>query len=310
MSDQNKQVVDTDLLIIGAGPAGLSAAVYGSRAGRSVTVLEAGSYGGQIVNTPDIENYPAIRRISGFDFSTALYEQAKELGANVVFARATGIVDEGETKLVTTSGQEDFRARAVVIATGAKNRQLGIERETDMIGHGVSYCATCDGMFFRGKDVAVNGGGNTAVEDAAYLANICNKVYLIHRRDQFRAPDLSVNRLRELPNVEFVLNSTVESLQGDDMLSGVVVKDKATGQERTLEVSALFVAVGQVPDNDAFASVVELDPKGYVVAGEDCHTRTPGVFVAGDCRTKEVRQVVTATSDGAAAALAACAYIG
>lgn len=309
MSDQGRQVLETDLLVIGAGAAGLTAAIYGCRAGRSVTVLEEGSYGGQILNTPDIENYPAIKHVNGFDFSTTLYEQATELGAKVSMDRATGIVDEGDTKLVTTNGAADFRARAVIIATGAKNRPLGIEREQELVGRGVSYCATCDGMFFRGKDVAVNGGGNTAVEDAAYLANICNKVYLVHRRDQFRVDGPSVEHLRSLPNVEFVLNATVESLQGDDTLSGVVVKDKLSGQERTLDVSALFVAVGQIPDNAAFASVVDLDPKGYVAAGEDCLTRTPGVYVAGDCRTKDVRQLVTATADGAVAATAATAHM-
>lgn len=298
-----------DVVIVGAGTAGLTAAIYVQRANRSALVLEAKSYGGQIINTPDIENYPGIKHVSGFDFSTALYEQATELGAKVTYAEVTGVDDEGSRKVVHTADGTAYEAGAVIIATGARNRPLGIAREQELVGRGVSYCATCDGMFFRGKDVAVNGGGNTAVEDAAYLAGVCNKVYLIHRRDQFRADAADVERLRGMDNVEFVLNATVTAIEGDEFVTGVQVTDKTDGSTRTLPVSALFVAIGQVPDNVAFRGVVDLDEKGYVVAGEDCLTRTPGVFAAGDCRTKGVRQLATAAGDGAVAASAAVAYL-
>ena len=298
-----------DVVIVGAGTAGLTAAIYVQRANRSALVLEAKSYGGQIINTPDIENYPGIKHVSGFDFSTTLYEQATELGAKVTYAEVTGVDDEGSRKVVHTADGTAYEAGAVIIATGARNRPLGIAREQELVGRGVSYCATCDGMFFRGKDVAVNGGGNTAVEAAAYLAGVCNKVYLIHRRDQFRADAADVERLRGMDNVEFVLNATVTAIEGDEFVTGVQVTDKTDGSTRTLPVSALFVAIGQVPDNVAFRGVVDLDEKGYVVAGEDCLTRTPGVFAAGDCRTKGVRQLATAAGDGAVAASAAVAYL-
>lgn len=298
-----------DIVIIGAGTAGLTAAIYARRAGKSVTVLEAATYGGQIVNTPDIENYPGIKHISGFDFATGLYDQATSLGAEVLFEKAVSIGDRDGGKVVRTVLGE-YPCKAVIIATGAKNRPLGLEEEARLVGHGVAYCATCDGMFFKGKDVAVNGGGNTAVEDALYLSGLCRKVYVVHRRDQFRADASDVAKLKAKENVELVLDSTVTDLVGEKSLSAVEVTDKKSGQKREIPVSALFVAIGQVPDNTAFANEVELDEKGYVLAGEDCLTRSPGVFVAGDCRTKTLRQLTTAASDGAIAASAACAFIG
>lgn len=299
----------TDIVIIGAGPAGLTAAIYARRAGKSVLVLEGATYGGQIVNTPDIENYPGIKHISGFDYATALYEQAAGFGAEVVFERALRIGDEDGSKVVETASHR-YPCRAVIIATGAKNRPLGLPGEERLTGHGVSYCATCDGMFFKGKDVAVNGGGNTAVEDALYLAGICAKVYVIHRRDAFRGDAADVAKLRGKDNVEFVLHSTVTALEGERHLEGVEVTDRETGAKRVIPVSALFVAIGQMPDNQAFSSAVRLDPKGYIVAGEDCLAGTKGVFVAGDCRTKALRQLTTAVADGAMAATQACAFIG
>lgn len=299
-----------DVIIIGAGTAGLSAAIYTVRAGKSALVLEAAAYGGQIINTPDIENYPGIAHISGFDFATGLYNQAKDLGAEIVFERVTGIREEGDHKVVETGNGQQYEAKAVIIATGAKNRTLGLPMEKELVGKGVSYCATCDGMFFRNKVVAVNGGGNTAVEDAAFLANYCAKVYIIHRRDQFRADEAEVERLRKKENVEFVLNSMITKLNRDtNGLTSIEVADKISGETRTLEIAGLFVAIGQAPDNSAFANVANLDEKGYVTAGEDLLTGTPGIFTAGDCRTKSVRQLTTAASDGAVAALAAATYI-
>lgn len=308
MAEEKKQVT-TDLVIIGGGIAGLTAAIYAVRAGKQAMILEAKAYGGQIVNTPDIENYPGFAHISGFDFATGLYQQAIDLGAKFRYERALGIRSEGEERIVETRKRE-YHCKAVILATGAKNRMLGIDREEELTGKGVSYCATCDGSFFKGQDVAVNGGGNTALEDAAYLAEICNKVYLIHRRDQFRGDEADVEKLRQKANVEFVLNSNVTKLIGEDKLTAVEVTNKLTGEKRELAVAGLFVAIGQEPDNQAFANEVDLAPAGYIEAGEDCATKTPGIFTAGDCRTKTVRQLTTAAADGAVAALAACKYIG
>ena len=296
-----------DIIIVGAGTAGLSAAIYGLRAGKSVLVLEQASYGGQIINTPEIENYPAIQKISGFEFATNLYNQAKNLGAEFAFEKVEGIEDKGQFKEVKTK-DKSYEGKTVILATGAKNRSLGVEKEEELVGKGISYCATCDGMFC-GKVVAVNGGGNTAVEDATFLSDYVQKVYVIHRRDEFRADKAEVDRLVAKPNVELVLNSTVKRLGSDASgLTGVVVANK-DGEERTLKVDGLFVAIGQAPDNQAFSDLVELDGKGYISAGESTLTKTPGIFTAGDCRTKAIRQLATAASDGAVAGLAAVSYI-
>ena len=297
----------TDIIIIGAGPAGMTAAIYARRAAKSVLVLEAMSYGGQIINTPDVENYPAAAHISGFDFATKVYEQAKALGAEFKFEKAVEIKDSGETKTVVTPKNE-YEARAVIIATGSENRKLGVEDEDKLVGRGVSYCATCDGAFFRNKKVAVVGGGNTALEDALYLADIAETVYLIHRRDSFRGEEATSGQLKKRENVRFVLNSTVTKLNAERRLQSVEVTDKE-GNVTELEVSGLFVAVGRIPENQNFASVIDLDSAGYAASSEDCRTKTPGVFVAGDNRAKDVRQLVTATADGAVAATEAIKYL-
>lgn len=309
-----------DIIVVGAGTAGLTCAIYGLRAGRSVLVFEEKMYGGQIINTPDIENYPGYKNISGFEFANNLYEQAKALGMEYRNERVVGIElgdvrssenddekrnikdSEGVKIVVTENGT--YEARAVVIATGAKNRMLGLENEAELTGKGVSYCATCDGAFFRGKDVAVVGGGNTAIEDALFLSNYCSKVYVIHRRDEFRGDKADVDKLGEKENVELVLNSTVEELLGENKLEGIRVRNVADSKITELNVAGLFIAVGQVPDNERFKTIVELDEKGYIVAGEDCRTVTSGIFAAGDCRTKSVRQLVTAAGDGAVAGIA------
>ena len=297
----------TDIIIIGAGPAGLTAAIYARRASKSVLVLEAKSYGGQIINTPEIENYPAAAHISGVDFAMRLYEQAKELGAQIVFEKAVEIRDEGTEKTVVTN-KNTYTCRALILATGSENRKLGLDGEDRLVGRGVSYCATCDGSFFRGKTVAVVGGGNTALEDALYLADLCEKVYLIHRRNAFRGEEASAERLKARENVEFVYNSQVTKLLREKRLTGIEVTNK-DGSVRTLDVNGLFIAVGRIPENQNFASLITLDETGYVLAGEDCRTNVPGIYVAGDNRKKEVRQLVTATADGAVAATAAVHYI-
>ena len=298
-----------DIVIVGAGTAGLSAAIYAVRAGKSVIVLEATTHGGQIVNTPEVENYPGIQKISGFEFANNLYKQAKSLGAEVIYEKVIGIEVNGEEKIVHTT-KEDYQAKAVILATGAKNRPLGLEHEKEWIGAGISYCAICDGMFYRGKDVAVAGGGNTALENAIFLTNYCRKVYLIHRRDAFRGEEKLLQTLKEKPNVEFVLNANITRLIGEDGVDGVEVEDKNTHEKRIIDVMGLSVAIGQMPENSEFINVVDLDKGGYIEAKEDCKTKTKGIFTAGDCRTKKVRQLATAASDGAIAALAACEYIG
>lgn len=310
-----------DVIIIGAGTAGLTAAIYALRAGKSVLVLEQGMYGGQIVNTPKVENYPGIEQISGYEFASGLFKQAEKLkmeyrGEKVTAVRIAGerAEEAGEEGSVPAAGNMvktvetaagNYQAKAVILATGAKNRPLGIEGEAEYAGRGISYCATCDGMFFRGKRVAVVGGGNTALEDAAFLSNYCEKVYLIHRRDTFRGEEKLVEELRARENVEFLLNRTVRAIQGDAALQAVMLYDKIGGGESRLEVSGLFVAIGQMPETEVFAGLIERDENGYIVAGEDCRTNVEGIFAAGDCRSKTVRQLTTAAADGAVAALSA-----
>ena len=271
-------------------------------------VLEALTHGGQIVNTPEIENYPGIKNISGFEFAQGLYEQAVALGAIVKYEKVNSIEVQDNIKLVKTA-KEIYEAKAVILATGAKNRSLGLEREDSLLGLGISYCATCDGAFYRGRDVAVAGGGNTAIEDATFLANYCNKVYVIHRRDSFRAEDALVKALKTKENVEFVLDSNIKELIGTDGLEAVVVENKNNKESRKIEVAGLFVAIGQKPENNEFSSVVNLDDAGYILGGEDTKTNVSGIFVAGDTRTKAVRQLATAAGDGAVAGLGAAAYI-
>ena len=297
-----------DIIIIGAGPAGMTAAVYGVRAGKSVLVLDRAGYGGQIVNAANVENFPGYKGISGFDLAAAMHDQAAELGAEFDFAQVTGIEDRGDVKVVKTTFKE-YEAKAVIIATGASNRKLGVEGELRLTGAGVSYCATCDGNFFRDKTVAVIGGGNTALDDAEVLAGICRKVYLIHRRNEFRGDDSTVRRLEEKDNVEFVLNSVPVEIKGSPMVDSLLVKNKETGLERLIPASGVFIAVGQVPEMQPFENVAELDEAGYAAASEDCRTGVPGVFVAGDCRAKKVRQLITAAADGSVAALAAVDYV-
>lgn len=295
-----------DIIIIGAGPAGLTAAIYARRASKTVLVLEANVYGGQIVNTPDIENYPVADHISGFDFAMKIYSQASGLGAEIKLEKALEI-QNGEIKTVKTPRGE-YQAKAVIIATGSQNRKLGVEGEDKLIGRGISYCATCDGAFFKNKKVAVVGGGNTALEDALYLADVAETVYLIHRRDSFRAEASTVEKLKEKPNVEFVCNSVVKKLIADKRLTAVEVENKQ-GETATLEINGLFVAVGRIPESEAFSALADTDGAGYFASGENCKTKTDGIFVAGDVRTKDVRQLVTATADGAVAATEAVKYL-
>lgn len=285
----------------------MTAAIYARRASKNVLLLEATACGGQIINTPDIENYPVAMHISGFDFAEKLSAQVKELGAEIRFEKAVNIRKNGDLREVETT-KDTYQAKAVIIATGSENRKLGVEGEDELVGRGISYCATCDGNFFRNKRVAVVGGGNTALEDALYLADIAEHVYLIHRRDEFRGDDTTVNQLKARENVEFVVNSRVTALNAEKRLKSIEVTDN-DGNVREIEVKGLFVAVGRIPENQNFASAIELDEYGYGVAGEDCRTADPAIFIAGDNRVKDVRQLVTATADGAVAATNAVKYI-
>ena len=296
-----------DIIIVGAGPAGLTAAIYASRASNKVLVLEAKAYGGQIINTLDIENYPAYKHISGFDFATNLYDQATSLGANILYEKVLDINNLGDMKEVITK-KNTYKTKAIILATGSENRKLGIDLEDSLVGKGISYCATCDGAFYKNKTVAVVGGGNTALEDAMYLTDICKKVYLIHRRSEFRGEDTTVRKLKEKDNIQFIYNSNVTKLIVDKRLTGIEVTNN-DGIVKNIDVDGLFVAVGRIPENQNFAKLINLDEAGYIVANEDCKTNVPGIFVAGDNRVKEVRQLVTAASDGATAALASVKYV-
>lgn len=296
-----------DIIIIGAGPAGLTSAIYAKRANKNVLVLEAKNYGGQIINTLDIENYPANEHISGFDFATKLYNQAKNLGAEIKYEKVVDINNLGKEKEVITT-KNTYKTKTIIIATGSENRKLGLPNEDEFASKGISYCATCDGAFYKEKTVAVVGGGNTALEDALYLADLASKVYLIHRRDEFRGEESTINLLKEKDNIEFLYNSNVTKLNTKDRLESIEVTSN-DGETRTIDVDALFIAIGRIPENQNFAKLINLDNAGYIISNEYCHTNVEGIFVAGDNRVKELRQLVTATSDGAIAAVEAIKYI-
>ena len=297
-----------DIAIVGGGTAGMTAAIYGARAGKKVVVMEELICGGQIVNASEVENYPGIKSISGAEFAASLYEQAAAAGASFDFRLVSGIEEQDGVKKLLTDG-EPVLARTVILATGARNRPLGLEREEALTGKGVSYCATCDGAFYRGKVTAVQGGGNTALDDALVLSGLCQQVYLIHRRDEFRGERSQLTQVEARPNITILRSHTVSALLGEERLSGIRIRDLKDDTERELPVDGLFVAIGQMPQNERFHNLIELDRNGYIVAGEDCKTSCAGVFAAGDCRTKTVRQLSTAAGDGAVAALAALDFL-
>lgn len=296
-----------DIIIVGAGPAGLTGAIYALRANKKVLVLEAKSYGGQIINASCIDNYPGLPHISGIEYATKLYEQVKELGAEVKYEKVIEISNKESNKIVKTN-KEEYLSKAVILATGSIPRKLNLENEQNYVGKGISYCATCDGMFFKDKNVAVVGGGDTALQDALYLSNICSKVYLIHRRDTFRGNELDLNKLKSKDNVEFILNSNVKKLLGNNLLDELEVVD-GLGNILNLNVEGLFVAIGQIPESYNLIKDLSINDNNYVIAKEDTKTNIDGIFVAGDIREKQLRQLTTAISDGAQAATSACEYI-
>ena len=288
-----------DIIIIGAGPAGMTAAIYAARANKKVLVLEALSYGGEILNTLKIENYPVEENISGFDFATKLYNQVIKLGVEVKLEKVLSINENKEVK----TNENTYISKSIIIATGLNNRKLNLSLEEELIGKGISYCATCDGAFFKGKDVAVVGGGNTALEDALYLSDICNKVYLIHRRNEFRADPITIDKVLNKDNIIVMYDSIITKINGSNYLESIEVNNEL------LKVDGLFIAIGKIPSLDYLNGLIETNEDGYIKSNELCHTNIDGIFVAGDIREKTLRQLVTATSDGAIAATEAIKYI-
>lgn len=285
----------------------MTAALYAARADRQVLLLEKESFGGQVVFSPKIENYPGFLQMSGNDFADKLIEQVLEQGVTVELDEAVEIRD-GETKTVVCASGAEYACGAVIIATGSKHRMLGLENEESFVGNGISFCAVCDGAFYQGQNVAVIGGGNSALQEAVLLSDLCAKVTIVQNLDYLTGEGKLVSLLSTRDNVDYIYGATVEKFLGDGELTGLILDQKGT--KVRLDVDGVFVAIGQVPVNDAFAPVAELDARGYVIAGEDCLTKTPGVFVAGDCRTKNIRQITTACGDGAVAAMTACRYLG
>jgi thioredoxin reductase (NADPH) len=296
-----------DLIIIGAGPSGLTAAIYAIRAGLKVLVLEAEMYGGQIGIAPEVENYPSIQKISGWQLAQNIYDQAINQGADIRFEQVTGVDLTGAIKKVITS-EGSYEAKTVIIANGAKRRKLKCPGEEEFTGRGVSYCATCDGAFFKGKTVAVVGGGNTALEDALFLSNLCAKVYIIIRSEIKGEKHLAA-AVRGRANIEILKEYRVKSISGEALVTGFDIESLKTGEAKHLEVSAVFIAIGLEPDNRLFKDQLTLDAYGYIISDETCTTGIKGVFAAGDTRTKELRQIITAASDGAVAAVSAANLI-
>jgi len=296
-----------DIIVIGGGPAGLTAATYACRAGKRVLVIEKNAFGGQITWSPRVENFPGYLSVTGTELGDKLLEQAMEQGTEVELEEVTALSPDGKAWRVSCESGVSFAAKAVILAAGAKPRMLGIDREEELVGSGVCYCAVCDGAFYAGKPVAVCGGGNSALQDALLLSESCSKVYLVHRRDTFRGEQKLVEALEKKSNVEFVLNARVQAFLGEEEITGLAVEQ--AGTERVLPVEGVFVAIGHQPDLGAFAAFLDRNTQGYAASDETCLTRTPGLFVAGDCRQKSVRQLTTAAADGAVAALAAVQYI-
>ena len=296
-----------DIIVIGGGPAGLTAALYARRANKTVLVIEKNTFGGQITYSPKVENIPGFISLTGNEFAEKLVEQVLEQGADVEAAEVLKVIDGDVKTVVTDSG--DFEGRAVIIATGARHRMLGLPGEEGFVGEGISFCAVCDGAFYEGKTVAVIGGGNSALQEALLLSDLAKKVYVVQNLDFLTGEKKLSEQLFERENVEVILGTVVKELIGESDLKGIKIEEEKTGQQRVLDVDGMFVAIGLVPQNEIFADIMTLDERGYADAGEDCITSGTGIFAAGDCRRKRIRQVTTAAADGAIAALAACDYV-
>ena len=294
-----------DIIIIGSGIAGLTSAIYVLNNKRKVLILESKTYGGQIINSNIINNYPGFLEISGFDLMTNIYNQVKNLGGVIKYEEVLEIT---KNKKVITKN-ETYEAKSIIISTGLAPRKLNLENEDKFIGKGISYCATCDGSFYKDKDVMVVGGGNTAIEDVIYLSNICKKVYLVYRRKELRKDLNLTEKVKELSNVEIIYNSNIEKLNGDESLNSVDIINKDTEKITNIIINGLFVAIGKIPSGNIFKDLLNVTENGYIITDEDCHTNIDGIYAAGDIRKKRLRQLVTAASDGAIAAIEAIKYI-
>lgn len=297
-----------DIVIVGAGPAGLTAALYARRMGKTVLVLEKSTFGGQITFSPKVENYPGTMQMSGNEFADRLVEQVLAQGADIEMETVTAVEDRGAAKLVITE-EGSHECRSVIIAAGVRHRQLGLPRENEFVGAGISYCAVCDGAFYKGQHVAVIGGGNSALQEAILLAETCSKVTIVQNLPFLTGEQSLQDVLATRKNIEVILGTVVTELTGESELTGLELRKEESGETSTLSVDGMFVAIGLEPVNEAFRDVAALDERGYFDTDEACVTKTPGVFVAGDCRRKGVRQITTAIADGATAALAACRYL-
>ena len=299
-----------DIIIVGGGPAGLTAATYALRAGKTVLVIEKNGFGGQIAYSPKVENIPGTIQISGTQFAEQLIEQALNLGADVELETVTKVEKNGSSFTVTTEEGGTYEGGAVILAVGVKHRMLGLPGEHELVGNGISFCAVCDGAFYTGQNVAMIGGGNSALQEALLLSEVCNKVTVVQNLADFTGEKKLSDALLQKENVTALFNTVVTGyIQNDGALTGLQLRNTETGKEQEIAVDGTFLAVGLVPENDAFAEFAQLNEWGYFDSGEDCCTKTPGVFVAGDCRSKRIRQVVTASADGAVAAMAACRYL-
>lgn len=289
-----------DVIIIGSGPAGLAAAIYAQRSELNNIVIEkTGFSGGQIINTYEVDNYPGTPGISGFDLSAKFREHCDRLNTTFITGEVIDFKLENDIKLVTLDDGSQYRSKAVVIATGGSPRHLNVPGEDKFSGLGISYCATCDGAFYKGRTVAVVGGGDVAVEDAIFLSRIAERVYVIHRRDEFRALKSSANKLLSLDNVTVLWDSVVEGINGSETVESLDIKNVKTDEKSNIEVAGVFIAVGYIPSSQVYKDILATDEQGYIIAGESCETNVPGIFAAGDIRTKDLRQIITAASDGA-----------
>ena len=298
----------TDLVIIGGGPAGLTAAIYASRAGLSVTVCEKNIYGGQTSIIDKIENYPGFKKINGMELASEMYAQAEDLGVNFIFDEVVKAELKESEKTITLKSGEEIKCKTVIIANGLKRRTLGCKGESEFLGKGVSYCATCDGSFFKSKKVLIIGGGNTALQDALYLSNICSQVYVIVRKNKLRGQDFLFKAIQKRPNIEIKFESKVKEIKGVKFVTSAVIESKENG-EYEMPIDGVFIAIGYDPDCEIYKGQIEMDENGYFKATEDCETNLDGVFVAGDCRNKPLRQIVTATADGAVCGNKAAEYL-
>ena len=295
-----------DIIIIGAGPAGMTAALYAKQARKNILVLEKEIYGGQILKADKVKNYPGFKEISGYEFSNNLYNQLTDLGVEIKFEEVIEIISKEEIKEIKTK-KSNYTTKSVIIATGAKNRKLNLNNEDKLIGKGVSYCTTCDGMFFKDKEVAIYGGGNSAIDGALYLSNICKKVYLIYRQKDFKTDNENINKLKSTENIQSIFNTNIIDLIGENKLESILLKENE--KQYNLNVDGLFIEIGYIPVSEICKNIIDTDSKGYIIANEDCKTNIEGIFAAGDIRIKDVRQLTTACSDGTTAALNACKYL-